>query len=95
VEPDRPTVEEQQGDIGQGAWSQTTGVIEMDPVAQFAPFPFGVVQIVGYRSKAAFGVAAATAVFADKELSAVAGNIDRFTVGPDYIVPFPARRFGI
>ena len=61
VEPDRTAVNDEHDHIRQDAWTQAPSLVEMDPVPQAAPLPFGMIEVLlDLREAALRPTAAAT-----------------------------------
>ena len=81
VKPDGAPVEDEQNHVCQRAGSKTTALGQVDFVAQFAAFPFGMVEVGRHRRMPAFGMSTATACGADHEMPAVVHDVDEFSIG--------------
>src|SRR5437762_14333329 len=81
MEPDRPSVEHQAGDVGKSARPEAAGLGQVDHVSQLPPQPLLLERLRRHRRIAALGAAAAAAAVAVRQMGAPLRHVDRAAVG--------------
>ena len=82
MKPIGSTIDEQRRYIGKDTGTQTATLVEVDFVAQFAPLPLGVIEILGHGRKAAVGQPTAAAVDTDEQHATQPPSVDHAAVKP-------------